>query len=658
MLGFLFGEGTDTPSAQELARKRAIINQLMGRDLQPQTFASGVRQFGGALAGRFGDRRLDPKEDAERERSAAEFARIAAMLGQPMSAPPMAFGASAPVAPAQPEQPPVQGAPVPPVTTSPIPAAGPAGGPVPGAPAPLPPQIAAAVDRVDPQGGMAQGGSQGQFTEAGISSMGTPGQGVSPEFARHIPGIFAGESGGDYDALFGFSNREGGPFGNVRLTDMTVNDAIAFSDPSGPYANWVKGQVGHVATPMGAYQVVGSTLRAAMRGMGLTGNEQMTPELQDKIGEWIFENQGLGAWVGYRPGVTEMPTGGGGRYAGPTGGGMTETMSSMGTSGPSGGNMAIVMQLAELMGNPYLPEGQRMVAQMLIQQQMGNMDPMRQIQLQQAQMELDGGGMTNNVRASQILTDGTVVQSTDSGVRVFHPARGELTGQEAADAIAEANRQEVENQRAINEGRRLGTYDADIAAGGTAAAAIAGGEAAVAQGVAAYEAYRNISGNIGSIDRAIAALDAGGKSGAFDALLPDITVASAELRNAMDSMGLDVIGAVTFGALSEAELKLAMETAVPRNLDEPQLREWLVARRVAQEKAADMLQNAALFLMTPGNTIPMWIERNRTGTAPASGGANPFAAMGDEELRGVDLNSLTPEEFDLWIARARELEGQ
>jgi hypothetical protein len=288
----------------------------------------------------------------------------------------------------------VQGAPVPPVTTSPIPAAGPAGGPVPGAPAPLPPQIAAAVDRVDPQGGMAQGGSQGQFTEAGISSMGAPGQGVSPEFARHIPGIFAGESGGDYDALFGFSNREGGPFGNVRLTDMTVNDAIAFSDPSGPYANWVKGQVGHVATPMGAYQVVGSTLRAAMRGMGLTGNERMTPELQDKIGEWIFENQGLGAWVGYRPGVTEMPTGGGGRYAGPTGGGMTETMSSMGTSGPSGGNMAIVMQLAELMGNPYLPEGQRMVAQMLIQQQMGTMfaqpmSQMDQIELERAQLELE-----------------------------------------------------------------------------------------------------------------------------------------------------------------------------------------------------------------------------------------------------------------------------
>jgi hypothetical protein len=52
---------------------------------------------------------------------------------------------------------------------------------------------------------------------------------------------------------------------------------------------------------------------------------------------------------------------------------MTETMSSMGGSVPSGADMGIVMQLAELMSNPYLPEGQRMVAQALIQQQMGAM---------------------------------------------------------------------------------------------------------------------------------------------------------------------------------------------------------------------------------------------------------------------------------------------
>lgn len=124
--------------------------------------------------------------------------------------------------------------------------------------------------------------------------------------------VFPGESGGDYNALFGFSNRPGGQFSNVRLTDMTVNEALQFSDPNGPYASSVRGQVGRTATPMGAYQVVGSTLRDAAAGLGLTGTERMTPELQDRIGMWIYQNQGPGAWEGWggRGNVTMSTSGG------------------------------------------------------------------------------------------------------------------------------------------------------------------------------------------------------------------------------------------------------------------------------------------------------------------------------------------------------------
>lgn len=113
-------------------------------------------------------------------------------------------------------------------------------------------------------------------------------------------GIFAGESGGDYNALFGFSNRDGGQFANTKLTDMTVNQALAFSDPSGPYGQWVKGQIGRVATPMGGYQIVGTTLRAAKEGLGLSGNERMSEATQDQLGQWILKTQGTGAWEGYR----------------------------------------------------------------------------------------------------------------------------------------------------------------------------------------------------------------------------------------------------------------------------------------------------------------------------------------------------------------------
>ena len=123
---------------------------------------------------------------------------------------------------------------------------------------------------------------------------------MTPEQLKRM--VFPGESGGDYNALFGYANRPGGQFAGVNLTDMTVNQALDFSNPRGPYAQSVRGQIGRVATPMGAYQVVGTTLRAAMQGLGLTGNERMTPELQDQIGMWIYQNQGPGAWEAWGKG--------------------------------------------------------------------------------------------------------------------------------------------------------------------------------------------------------------------------------------------------------------------------------------------------------------------------------------------------------------------
>jgi hypothetical protein len=128
--------------------------------------------------------------------------------------------------------------------------------------------------------------------------------------------VFPGESGGDYNALFGYSNRPEGQFAGVNLTDLTVDQALAFANPSGPYGQWVKGQVGRVATPMGAYQIVGTTLGAAKKGLGLTGSEKMTPELQDQLGLWIYQTQGPGAWEAWGKGG-----GGGGQVTTSTKGG-------------------------------------------------------------------------------------------------------------------------------------------------------------------------------------------------------------------------------------------------------------------------------------------------------------------------------------------------
>jgi len=127
---------------------------------------------------------------------------------------------------------------------------------------------------------------------------------MRPDFNAIKPYIFRGESGGDYNALFNYMNRPGGMFDNVKITDMTVDGALDFATLSGPgsnYASYVGIQNDGVkATPMGAYQVVGRTLRDAKRGLGLRGDELMTPALQDRIGRYIYDTQGTGAWAGYK----------------------------------------------------------------------------------------------------------------------------------------------------------------------------------------------------------------------------------------------------------------------------------------------------------------------------------------------------------------------
>jgi hypothetical protein len=148
------------------------------------------------------------------------------------------------------------------------------------------------------------------------------------EFA---PRVKQRESGGDYDALYGFSNREGGPFEGKNVTEMTIDEALEFANPSGAYGQYVartRPDKEHgVATPLGAYQIVGRTLRGIKEGMGLTGDELMTPELQDQMAKWLYDNYGEDQWAasagngpagagGYSGGLSRSTSGGDGRGLG------------------------------------------------------------------------------------------------------------------------------------------------------------------------------------------------------------------------------------------------------------------------------------------------------------------------------------------------------
>jgi len=117
-------------------------------------------------------------------------------------------------------------------------------------------------------------------------------------------GIFAGESGGDYNALFGYQNRPGGIFSDVKVSEMSIADILDFTNPSGAYGQFVANtrpdpEMG-VATPVGAYQVVGTTLRDAVKKLGIDPSQKFDKATQDRIGKYIFETQGAKAFAGYK----------------------------------------------------------------------------------------------------------------------------------------------------------------------------------------------------------------------------------------------------------------------------------------------------------------------------------------------------------------------
>jgi len=126
-----------------------------------------------------------------------------------------------------------------------------------------------------------------------------------------------------------------------------------------------------------------------------------------------------------------------------------------------------------------------------------------------------------------------------------------------------------------------------------------------------FEELGKVESGLGNITEAIAAIDAGADTGVIDSFLPSVKSSSIALDNVRKRMGLDVIGLASFGALSKGELDLALDTAIPTNMDSPQLREWLVNKRIAQEKLSNELSRAVIFLNEGGTIADLVKQRGK-----------------------------------------------
>lgn len=238
-------------------------------------------------------------------------------------------------------------------------------------------------------------------------------------------------------------------------------------------------------------------------------------------------------------------------------------------------------------------------------------------------------GGTDKVQSSKVTPDGTTIVVMKNGTTKVISAQGvELTGQARADAIRASEEFGATTQRTRAQERSVGELTAK-------------------QVGQAFAEVGKIKKNISNINEAIDAIDKGANTGVIASKFPNITAASIQLANVRNQLGLDVIGSVTFGALSEGELNLALDTALPTTLSPKDLKTYLVNKKTAQEKLVGYLSKQATYLQKPGNTLAGWLEmvENQGGSAPSvpavdqipSGKQTPPAAKGKVVKKWSDL---------------------
>jgi hypothetical protein len=140
-------------------------------------------------------------------------------------------------------------------------------------------------------------------TDYSRRSSGTGGQ-LQPIHKQALDIISGPESGGNYNAMNQGTDSSGNIIGSgdsskiigKPLTSMTIGEVMDRQDESKYPRNARPDRGIHAA---GRYQIIGSTMKVALKESGLSKNDMFSPENQDLLGIAVLKSQGPGAWSKY-----------------------------------------------------------------------------------------------------------------------------------------------------------------------------------------------------------------------------------------------------------------------------------------------------------------------------------------------------------------------
>lgn len=209
-------------------------------------------------------------------------------------------------------------------------------------------------------------------------------------------------------------------------------------------------------------------------------------------------------------------------------------------------------------------------------------DPATREQLQEAMASVtaSSGSATATYFAPKIFKNLSRFAADNRGVVKFYGPNGK-----------EIKPDDPGFQKAIDAAAASGALDA-----GATSRAKAEGAANVEGRNDLVEKIQAAETNISSYKDVVDAIADGAKSGAINNMFPTFRDSTVKLRAAQRELGLNVIQNTTFGALSQGELDLAMQTALPTNLSSEALQQHVLDKQAAQYKLLNYYYEALDYL--------------------------------------------------------------
>lgn len=400
MASYIFGGDTEQ-TAESIARRREIAKALLEGSMYaaPQNVGEGLTAIGAAIGGRLANRRADKAEEAGRTEAMSSFQQnLPFWLQSSMG------GTSAPSAPpSSPSQP----------TRSSAPSMG-------GRTQNWADAIAsiesagsgdyAAVGPTHPKMGRALGRYQVMESNIGPWSREALGREVTPQEFMANPAI--------QDAIFnhqfgGYVEKYGSPeqAASMWFTGQPIERGAHREDVLGTsgseYVSKFSAALGR--QPSNASEAIEMVTGGGMvndpaalgparyaPGMAPQPAPAPAPPQQPAFNPLMQRRDQLAQQTGSQQIAQADPSRGflaailgGGQGGQPSGGEFPPAPSPDGLDAMRGPQLPFDPAMLELANNPFLPEGQRAVLQSMIQQQMQAADPMRRLEMQRAQLELE-----------------------------------------------------------------------------------------------------------------------------------------------------------------------------------------------------------------------------------------------------------------------------